>query len=362
MFSVLSLGVSAQAYDMAVTPDTVADGGLRKNLRRLANWNVLKNDGQDDSLGLHLGRIETLEAAVYWSKASTNISPATSGDDILLPDADRIQFRDANTHIRSGGSGYMNFQVGGTDMITMTNSWATFRGDWSPNATLTYDLGSTGSRWAQIWGGVFTGSTFNGVALSTGGAATSYLDETGNYSVPSGVPDSSAHEYETDSVKGLTGSSVYVEGLSEDVDLLKEVLADTGDISDYVVMMEDTVALTGVLLDSAKFNTSYNIVFPKHYGPNTWNITETNMICSGGTTPNFTYNVRTGADVSATGTPLHTSASAVSGATSTSTGVTDATDTEDVAAGNYMWFEFVVITTPIDDGESCTLTLIGYED
>lgn len=87
-----------------------------------------------------------------WTKSSTNISPATPGDDILLAQgSERIIFGDADTYIYEAADDDLYFISGGTTMFGITTLSVFVENKLIPNTTKTHDLGSTSLWWDNTY-------------------------------------------------------------------------------------------------------------------------------------------------------------------------------------------------------------------
>lgn len=98
------------------------------------------------------GTVTLSEMTSPWSKSSTNISPATPGDDILLAQgSERIVFGDADTYIYEAADDDLYFISGGTTMFGITTLSVFVENKLLPNTTKTHDLGSTSLWWDNTY-------------------------------------------------------------------------------------------------------------------------------------------------------------------------------------------------------------------
>ena len=123
---------------------------------------------------------------------------------------------------------------------------------------------STTATGAAVTGDI-TATSFNSVALTTGGAATNYLDETGAYSVPAGagggiggsitdnqiaVGATTANDIEGSSDLTFDGEDVTIRGNAYQLQVHDDT--STGDVADYGWLhMQDDVFFVGGTDDSA---------------------------------------------------------------------------------------------------------------
>ena len=87
----------------------------------------------------------------YWSRSGTNLSPATAGDDILLPDNSyRISFGDGDTYFYESADDHLSVIASGTNVI-FSETVSTFYKDIIPNNN-TLDLGAANDNfWANLY-------------------------------------------------------------------------------------------------------------------------------------------------------------------------------------------------------------------
>lgn len=106
----------------------------------------------------------------YWSKSGTNLSPLTAGDDILLPNGDKIGWNDGNTYIAGvfSGSQQLNFYVSSVRPFYLTQNqiWASYpislsnagASPWtlsniSGNISAVHSLNTGGTGYSLLWRG-----------------------------------------------------------------------------------------------------------------------------------------------------------------------------------------------------------------
>lgn len=129
----------------------------------------------------------------YWAKSGTNLSPVTAGDDMLLPNGDKISWNDGNTYITGSYSGmqYLDFFISSTkifwissdavwvhDQVKLTDSGASpwTLSNTTGNITATHSINTGGTGYSLTWSGggssSVTASHYGGNLILKGGDQT----------------------------------------------------------------------------------------------------------------------------------------------------------------------------------------------
>jgi len=89
-------------------------------------------------------------------------------------------------------------------------------------------------------------------------------------------------------------------------------------------------------------HSTYGMIY--HASPDTLNVTQSRMICRG-SSPDFTYQVYWGANITSPTDSLFTAAHQVAGAEATTTGELDtATNNAEIPPDVYIWWEILAVT------------------
>lgn len=131
--------------------------------------------------------------STYWSKSGTNLSPLTVGDDVLLPNGDKVSWNDGNTYItgRLSASQYIDFYVSSTltfwlgqnsvwvsDTLRLTDSGTS---PWTldntgGNVTASHSINTGGTGFSLTWSGggssSVTATHYGGDLILKGGDQT----------------------------------------------------------------------------------------------------------------------------------------------------------------------------------------------
>lgn len=91
-----------------------------------------------------------LAASTNWTKAGTDLSPTTAGDDILLPTASEIHFGSSSDKMAGDGS-EIKVSINGSEMFTFGDGTNYTHDDFWPSSDNGMSLGAPGAAFDDMW-------------------------------------------------------------------------------------------------------------------------------------------------------------------------------------------------------------------
>ena len=259
---------------------------------------------------------------------------------------------------------------------------------WAGTSSLT-TLGTIGT---GLWNGTaiansylattLTGKTYNGVTLTTGGAATDYLNAEGNYTTPAGgggstelstgtvtattygitsdggTDDVVLPEADTDNA-GLLGADKYDEIVENTA---KVGVGDTSAIGEVAILLVDErLKIPWNFTDSSQFHTDRWMAWFWWAGPDTLAIVGSRAGCIGGS-PNFEYNLcfNDSLDFSGDYTKCWTTDLVVTGTDCTTVGEVD-TSPNNASIPPNNWVMLKSDSQTVKPTYGCSFNVYGYE-
>ena len=341
---------------------TIMSGG---SPYRMSNSTLFNN--VNDSIGWiadtsrsHTDRIATLEAGggggSFWSKTGTDLSPATGGDNILMPSTDATYYRastGAYNSINSDAINQLNIYAGGNAAVDIISNTS-------------FNINSTS---LKLYGTQFIPSSNHAKTIGSNTAYWSrgYVDTVYLYDNSTKLyRDVSNNLTFEDAVTGNKSLAELASGGSDLGDtittLWEAVMEDTVPIGDVVRLLADSTLLwSWDFTDSAQFHNDRWMTKFFHAGPDTLAIEGVRAGCEG-SAPNFSWNICYNDSIGFTAdyTKLWTTELVVTGTDATTVGEVDVSpNNPSIPSDNWVFLYLNNLTAKPSYG--CSFNVYGHE-